>query len=73
MLKVLSLFPGPLQVICEDSQVQSVHDLKEILGETTHWPVVEYIMMWFQTWQTQGQITACHVNTEECLWACWVV
>lgn len=69
---VLTLFPGPLAVIVEDTSCQTWDELKKTVAESTYGPnVVQFLQTWFEAFQTTGTLVSCLLNVEEIKWSGW--
>lgn len=72
MLCCMALFPGPLQTLCESEEMQTVEHLKQAVNDSEYGArVVDYLLLWFETWKTHGTFIPCFLTRDEIQWCCW--
>lgn len=71
-MSCLCLFPGPLQILCQDQEVRTVADLKVVLKDSGFGTrVLTYLLQWFATWKTRGIFIQCKLRAVDLVWARW--
>lgn len=68
----LCLFRGPIQVLCEDQDVHSIEQLRNVLAETPYGSrVIDYLLRWFESWSSQGVLYHGDLTENELEWLGW--